>query len=238
VPGAQNPADALTKYFSHDLGRGHVESMGMEFRTDKPGGAIELNVLARSINWDQLGKELRQRGAMGKHTVWTRTDEGNRNYRTSAKGGPDWDKIAWRATFNEATGDMLDLESASGITREREHRPLCGRPIRTTTALISQDEDPTFRQAPGALASTLAPAEGECRTRPDTMRHSMTTSRRANNPVDVRAGEQVIRQSKPYNRGTRRERARNHFGSSGLLCLSCEGTKNPCMVAERRFTSK
>jgi hypothetical protein len=172
VPGAQNPADALTKYLGHDLGRGHVESMGVEFRTDKAGGAIELNVMARSINWDQLGHELKQRGARGKHNVWTRTDDGNRNYRTSSKGGPDWDKVRWRATFNEETGELMNLESADSITKEREHRPLCKWPIRTTTALISHGEDD--RQAPSSTAESFAPAEGECKDMAVLQTHTST----------------------------------------------------------------
>jgi hypothetical protein len=121
--------------------------------------------VAKSIDWGQLSERLRKEGVTGKLGVWTRTDIANRSYRTSSKGGPDWKQVEWRATYEEATGELLDLEHTDGITRDREHRPLCKWPTRTTTALITREEEPTLSATARGIRSMprSAESEGECK---------------------------------------------------------------------------
>ena len=61
--------------------------------------------------------------------AWTRMDMHSKTYKTTHKGGLAWRDVAYRATADARSGDIINIEDATDINRDRdeEHRLVEGR---------------------------------------------------------------------------------------------------------------
>ena len=84
--------------------------------------------------------------ANGRMDAWTRTDLHSKTYKTTNKGGPTWKHVACRVTADLRSGDIINIEGATIIRRDEEHRPVEWEPRDVVTVLllkrVSVQDDP------------------------------------------------------------------------------------------------
>eukprot|EP00971_Amphidinium_carterae_P213956 4246110-Amphidinium_carterae.1 len=56
--------------------------------------------------------------------TWTRTDYNQKRFVASKDGGPRWEKVWKRATYNVDTGDLIAEELVCDMTKKELNRPL------------------------------------------------------------------------------------------------------------------
>eukprot|EP00971_Amphidinium_carterae_P182421 3620286-Amphidinium_carterae.4 len=56
--------------------------------------------------------------------TWFRTDKGVQKFVGSGVGGPVWDNVWKRSTYNMDNGDLISEEPTTAITKKELHRPL------------------------------------------------------------------------------------------------------------------
>ena len=59
-------------------------------------------------------------------------------YKTTNKGGPTWRNVALRVTANARSGDIINIEDATNINRDAEHRLVEGRPRDLVRSVVAQ----------------------------------------------------------------------------------------------------
>ena len=64
----------------------------------------------------------KQFGTRGRMDAWTRIDMHSRTYKTTNKGGPTWREVAYRVTADARSGNIINIEDATNINRDEEHR--------------------------------------------------------------------------------------------------------------------
>ena len=52
------------------------------------------------------------------------------------KGGPTWRDVAYRVTADARSGNIMNIEDATNINRDEEHRPVEGGPRDLLTVLL------------------------------------------------------------------------------------------------------
>eukprot|EP00971_Amphidinium_carterae_P030777 605531-Amphidinium_carterae.1 len=56
--------------------------------------------------------------------TWTRTDHGIKRFVASKDGGPHWEKVWKRVTYNLDNGELIAEELVSDMTKKDLNRPL------------------------------------------------------------------------------------------------------------------
>ena len=112
----------------------------MEFREDGSNIGFEIRHVGSDLSEVSRAIEEKFGHAPEKMMVWTRIDENSNTYRSSNRGGPDWNSVKFRVTSDAISGNILDIEERSGISAQGKHRRLEGGPLDLMTTLI-YDED-------------------------------------------------------------------------------------------------
>ena len=61
---------------------------------------------------------------------WTRGQERllhSKTYKTANRGGPSWSNVAYRVTADASSGDVINIEDATNINHDEDHRLVEGR---------------------------------------------------------------------------------------------------------------
>ena len=137
VKGSDNSADLFTKTLDHDSVRQHTGTMGSEFMFRRDPLALTVNNLSATLSMKKLPMEVERRfGTRRRMDAWTRTDMHSRTYKTTNKGRPTWRDVAYRVTADARSGDIINIEDATNINRDEEHRPVEWGPRDLVTVLL------------------------------------------------------------------------------------------------------
>eukprot|EP00971_Amphidinium_carterae_P183084 3632970-Amphidinium_carterae.1 len=88
---------------------------------DLPESAASLEI--EQLSFKQSGLEMPVHPAVVEKT-WTRTDHGVKRFVASKDGGPRWEKVWKRATYNLDNGELIAEELVSDMTKKDLNRPL------------------------------------------------------------------------------------------------------------------
>ena len=141
VSGSENCADLFTKPLPCENAEHLSEMIGLDF----PGGYDEIAYTINFVGHSEqlmppsLRSSLQNLGLRGTYCIWTRMDIKSKCFRTSLKGGPAWKDVVARVTLDASTARVIETESSTSITREREHRLLPRGPRDIVTILIWRD---------------------------------------------------------------------------------------------------
>ena len=123
MQGAENTADVFTKALGAELLNKLCEKLRATFPEGSDGIALTINTIKTSGIDEGLARILERRcGIEGKCKIWCRNDLRTKVYRTTNKGGPEWQQVERRITVEAETGSIINIEDTSKMTREDEHR--------------------------------------------------------------------------------------------------------------------
>eukprot|EP00971_Amphidinium_carterae_P019724 388709-Amphidinium_carterae.1 len=88
---------------------------------DLPEPAASLG--SEQLSFKQSGLEMPMQPSLVEKT-WTRTDHGVKRFVASKDGGPRWEKVWKRVTYNLDSGDLIAEELVSDMTKKDLNRPL------------------------------------------------------------------------------------------------------------------
>ena len=117
IKGSDNSADLFTKVLDHDSIKPHTENMGCEFIFERDPFAFTVDNLGATLT--EMERRLRTKGRMD---AWTRMDMHSKTYKTTNKKGLAWRDVAYRATADARSGDIINIEDATDINRDEENR--------------------------------------------------------------------------------------------------------------------
>eukprot|EP00959_Pyramimonas_sp_CCMP1952_P234447 4898781-Pyramimonas_sp.AAC.1 len=100
-------------------------------------------------------RETRERAAL---RAWTRQDKQAKHFRTTAAGGPTWNTVERRITYDMGSGAVIRDEDVKGVTnKEILHAKLPGGPRDISTLLYYRQPSPQ----PAGVARALVLIDGE-----------------------------------------------------------------------------
>ena len=120
-PGKENGADLFTKPLSWEEIRSNSERMQVQFTNEV---VEDLNHMA-IIN-TEVDRMLQREQHQGKVKYWPRVDLGARTFKTTMKGGPQWERVIGRVAMDLDSGEIICSQGAKAITRGLEHAFLPG----------------------------------------------------------------------------------------------------------------
>ena len=68
--------------------------------------------------------------------AWTRIDMHSKTYKTTSMGGPAWRDVAYRATADARSGEIIKIDDATDINCDAEHTLVEGSVRALLTVLL------------------------------------------------------------------------------------------------------
>ena len=149
VDGKSNVADLMTKGLSDEVIRTHMNFTNMAIQDTFDPNAISTRRSTPSSSTlghlDAVIKEIRYKFDMpGDLKAWIRNDIKTNTFKTTMRGGPNWNNTKYRITLNSSNGNIIDVEDKNLITKEIEHRRIANEPIDDTTVILYKVDAPTL----------------------------------------------------------------------------------------------
>ena len=136
VKGSDNSADLFTKALDHDRIVRHTVAIGWDSCLGPI--AFTVNNLSANVIMEKVAREVENRfKASERMDAWTRMDFHIKTCKTTNKErGATWRDVAYRVTADARSGDTINIEDATNINRDAEHRLVEGRPRDLVTVLL------------------------------------------------------------------------------------------------------
>ncbi len=108
----------------------------MEFRSDRSGLGLEIEHVG--VDESQVCQAIEEvyGPIRGEFKAWTRVDKNSKTYRTTTRGGPDWNLVQFRMTAEANMGKILKIERMQDVPVKDLHRRLSAGPQYIITILL------------------------------------------------------------------------------------------------------
>ena len=135
ICGLKNIADLFTKPLDWQSLKMHTEAMNCKFTEGRDDMGYQINNINKKTNPTEI-RPMQISGIPKGMKAWCRTDLNTRTYKGTMRGGPKWNEVVTRLTYDADSGVLLLEEDARWITRAQENNEIGDGVHDITTVLI------------------------------------------------------------------------------------------------------